>query len=92
MSVDIKRYEAALALQVKVELVERGMDQGSLASALGIERATLNRYMRGHRSFPMPLFFRIAETFGVPPSEMFRRADVRIAAQDAAGAKDTAPG
>lgn len=71
--------EAALATQIKVELVERGMDQKDLAEAVGIERATLNRYMTGKRSMPMPTFFLVAEVFGVSPMVLMQRAEARLA-------------
>ncbi|MFS0715521.1 helix-turn-helix transcriptional regulator [Arthrobacter sp. 1P04PC] len=70
--------EAAIATQIKVELVERSMDQKDLAEAIEIERATLNRYMTGKRSIPMPTFFRIAETFGLSPRQLMERAEARL--------------
>lgn len=71
--------EAAIATQIKVELVERGMDQKDLAEAVGIERATLNRYITGKRSMPMPTFFLVAETFGISPRELMERSEARLA-------------
>ena len=74
-----ERLEAALATQIKVELVERGMDQKDLAEKVGIERATMNRYMTGKRSMPMPTFFRVAEVLGLSPRELMAAAEARIA-------------
>lgn len=71
------RLEAALAKQLKIELAERDWDQKDLAEAAGIERATLNRYMRGHRSMPMPTFFRIAAALELAPKELMERASRR---------------
>lgn len=73
-----ERLEAALSTQIKVELVERGMDQKVLAEAVGIERATLNRYMTGKRSMPMPTFFKVAEALGLTPQVLMQRAEARI--------------
>ena len=73
-----ERVEAALATQVKVELVERDWDQKILAEAVGIERATLNRYLTGKRSMPMPTFFAVAEAFGLSPRVLMERAEARI--------------
>lgn len=73
-----EQLEAALATQIKVELVERGMDQKDLAEAVGIERATMNRYMTGKRSMPMPTFFKVAEALGVTPQVLMQRAETRI--------------
>jgi transcriptional regulator with XRE-family HTH domain len=72
------RLEAALATQIKIELVERDWDQKILAEAVGIERATLNRYLTGKRSMPMPTFFAVAEAFGLSPRELMTRAEARI--------------
>ena len=71
------QLEAALAKQLKIEIAERDMDQKDLAEAAGIERATLNRYMRGHRSMPMPTFFKIAAALDMSPKELMERAEAR---------------
>lgn len=73
-----ERLEVALAHQIKVELVERNMDQKDLAEKVGIERATMNRYMTGKRSMPMPTFFKVAEVLGLSPRELMTRAEARI--------------
>lgn len=70
--------EAALAHQIKVELAERGMEQKDLAEAAAVERVTLNRYLKGHRSMPMPVFFRVAAALGINPAELMDRAEARI--------------
>lgn len=75
------RLEAALAKQLKVELVERDWDQKDLASAAGIEAPTLSRYMRGQRSMPMPTFFKIAAALGIEPKELMERASRRAEAE-----------
>jgi Helix-turn-helix. len=73
-----ERLEAALSKQIAVELVERDMDQKDLAEAVGIERATLNRYMTGKRSMPMPTFFKVAEVLGLSAQVLMQRAESRI--------------
>ncbi|WP_411709842.1 helix-turn-helix domain-containing protein [Arthrobacter sp. B10-11] len=72
------RLGASLSRQIRVELTERDMDQADLAEAIGVERATLSRYMRGHRSMPMPTFFRVAEALAVSPHVLLQRAEARI--------------
>ena len=74
--------EAALAMQLKVELVERGMDQQDLADQIGIHRVTMSKYMKGHRSFPMPVYFKIAEALGLSPRELMQRVEARIHPED----------
>ena len=73
------RLEAAVATQIKVELVERNMNQKDLAEAVGIGRPAMNHYMTGKRSMPMPTFFRVAEVLGLSPRELMERAEARLA-------------
>jgi len=72
------QLEAALATEIKIELVARDWTQETLAKAVGIERATLTRYMTGKRSMPMPTFFAVAEAFGISPRALMERAEARI--------------
>lgn len=72
------RLEAALSKQIRVELTEHDMTQQDLAAALGIHKAALSRYMNGHSSWPMPMFYRVAETLGLSAHELMRRAEARI--------------
>ncbi len=73
-----ERLEVALATQIKVELVEREMNQKDLAEAVGIGRPAMNRYMKGHQSMPMPTFFKVAEVLGLSPQVLMQRAEARI--------------
>lgn len=77
-----ERLEAALTKQITIELVEREMDQKDLAEAVGVERATMNRYMKGHRSMPMPTFFKVAEALGLTAQELMQRAEARVPSED----------
>ena len=83
METNATRLEAAISMQVKVELVERSMDQKDLADAIGIERATLSRYMNNRRPMPMAIFFAIAEVFGLSPRVLMERAEARLDLQAA---------
>lgn len=74
------RLEAALIVQLRVELAERDMSQQELAAALDMPAGTVSRYMKGHRSVPMPTFFRIAEILGVPAKVLMERAEARLGA------------
>jgi transcriptional regulator with XRE-family HTH domain len=82
METNVTRLEVAISWQIKVELVERNMDQKDLADAIGIERATLSRYMNNRRPMPMATFFAIAETFGMSPRVLMERAEARIDRQE----------
>ena len=78
MSTYGEALEIALAKQIRIELAEREMDQKDLADAVGIGRNSLNRYMQNRQSFPMPVFFSIAEVFGLSPKTLMERAEARI--------------
>jgi transcriptional regulator with XRE-family HTH domain len=76
-----ERLEAALAKQIRIELAEREITQKDLAEAAGIGRPALNRYMQCKQSFPMPVFFSIAEALGLTPRVLMERAEARIQAE-----------
>jgi transcriptional regulator with XRE-family HTH domain len=78
MSTYGEQLELALAKQIRIELAERDMEQKDLADALSIGRSSLNRYMQNHQSFPMPVFFRVAEVFGLSTKVLMERAEARI--------------
>ncbi len=71
-------FEAAMITQIKVELIERGMEQKDLADKVGINRTTMSHYMTGKRSVPMPTFLKVAEALGVAPGTLMDRADARV--------------
>ncbi len=73
-----ERLEAALATQIKVELVERDMTQAQLAESAGVGRPAMNRYLKGHQSMPMPTFFAVAKVLGLTPQVLMQRAEARI--------------
>jgi transcriptional regulator with XRE-family HTH domain len=70
--------EAALATQIKVELVERGMDQKTLSERVGIHPVTMTKYLKNQRSMPIPVLIDIASTLGVSPRVLMQRAEARL--------------
>lgn len=78
MSTYGERLEAALATQIKVELAERDMTQKDLAEAVGVGRPAMNHYIKGHKSMPMPTFFKVAEALGLTAQELMQRAEARV--------------
>ncbi|HEX9088661.1 MAG TPA: helix-turn-helix transcriptional regulator [Arthrobacter sp.] len=65
---------AALARQIRVELVSRSMLHQDLADAIPVSHSAMSHYMTALRPIPMPTFIRIAEVLGVKPSELLGRA------------------
>lgn len=82
MSTYGEKLEAALSHQIKVELVERGMEQKDLAEAIGIEKATLSRYMTNRRPMPMATFFKVAEALGLSAQTLMQRTEARVQPED----------
>jgi transcriptional regulator with XRE-family HTH domain len=66
--------EDALAHEIRIELTRQSMHQQTLADLAGMGRATLNRYLQGHKSMTMGTFFRLAEALQVSPSVLMKRA------------------
>lgn len=73
-----QREAEALIKQVRVELAERGMQQKDLAAAMGIEAATLNRYLKSKRGISMPVFSKMAKGLGIPKWELMERIEARM--------------
>lgn len=71
--------EEALSTQIKVELVERGMDQKTLAETVGIHPVTMTKYLKNQRTMPVTTLFDIAAAFGISPRLLMQRAEARIA-------------
>lgn len=78
MSTYGEQLESALAKQIAVELVERDMTQKDLAEAVGVGRPAMNHYLKGHKSMPMPTFFKVAEALGLSAQTLMERAEARL--------------
>lgn len=73
-----EKLDKALAVQIRVELADKGLDQKDLADQVGINRVTMSHYMTTKRSMPMPTFVKVAEVLGLTPSALMVRAEARI--------------
>lgn len=67
----------AIGRQIRVELTSRGMTQQQLADAIGIERATLSRYLNG-KPMPLMVYINLAEALGLSPQALMMRAEDRV--------------
>lgn len=86
-----EQLTAAVVEQIRVEMLERGMHQKDLSEAAGIERATMNRYLMGRRTIPLPTLVRVARSFGMGPSALLGRAEARMLSQQSASADQVSP-
>lgn len=69
--------ERALIAQIRAEIAAAGISQGKVADAVGIERATLSRYMSSKRALPLQTFLDISSTLGIPAADIMRMAEER---------------
>lgn len=74
--------EVALSKQIRVELTEREWSQDLLAEKVGITKATLSRYLKGHRSMPLPTLYEVAKVFNMSLREIMEKAEARIPPED----------
>ena len=75
--------EEALGTQIKVELVERGMDQKTLAERVGIHPVTMTKYLKNQRNMPVSVLIDIAGALGISPRALMQAAESRISQQKA---------
>jgi len=75
--------EESLGTQIKVELLERGMDQKTLAERVGIHPVTMTKYLKNQRTMPVSVLFDIAGALGISPRQLMQRAEARNARPEA---------
>lgn len=73
-----ERLSAAIIVQLRVEMAARDWNQQEFSKMLGIESATLNRYLKGHRHVPMRSFIQMARVFGMKAAELLAAAEGRM--------------
>lgn len=74
---DTAALERALIAQVRAEIAAASLSQGSIADTIGIERATLSRYMSGKRALPLQVLLDICDTLNIPAGDLMRMAEER---------------
>ena len=72
------RFSALLGLEIKGAIVARGFTATHVAEQIGVERATLNRYLNGKRIIPSPVVVLVAEAIHEDPALLVRRAWDRL--------------
>lgn len=73
-------FEEALMKQIRMELAEREMTQQQLADAIGIERATLSRYLNRRLQMSVRTLTAIARALKMSPRDLWERAQSRVPA------------
>ncbi|MDR1294441.1 MAG: helix-turn-helix domain-containing protein [Bifidobacteriaceae bacterium] len=80
---DAERWAALLGAEIRGALSAYGVQQSEVAEQMGIGEATLSRWLNGHRPMPAWALVAVAWRLGEPISELFARADRRLAAEHA---------
>jgi len=74
------RFAQTVAAQVRAEIAAASQTVAGLARATGINRETLDRWVKGERDLSVPTLYRIAVALGVDPHRIIQRAEERFAA------------
>lgn len=70
-------FEKALMKQIRMEMAERDMTQQQLAEAIGIERATLSRYLNRRQQMSVRTLTAISRALKMSRLELWTRAEGR---------------
>jgi len=84
VSPDAERFARTVAAQVRAEIAAAGTTVAGVARATGINRETLDRWVKGERALSMPTLYRISVAVGVEPHVIVQRAEERFASETAA--------
>lgn len=76
------RFSVLLGLELKGAIIARGFTASEVAQSVGVERATLNRYLNGKRTIPSPIVALVADVIHEDPAVLVRRAWERLAEEE----------
>jgi transcriptional regulator with XRE-family HTH domain len=77
---DAERFAQTVAAQVRAEIAAAGTTVAGVARATGINRETLDRWVKGERAMTIATLYRVAAAVGVDPHTIVERAEERFAA------------
>lgn len=75
---EAEAFNQAVAAQAKAEASAAGYSVSKLARDAGMNRETLDRWLKGERPMSIPTLFQIAETIGIDPHLIITRAEERF--------------
>lgn len=76
-------FAKTVAAQVRAEIGARDSSVAAIARATGINRETLDRWVKGERQFNMGNLFRVAEELGMDTHLLVKRAEERFVEENA---------
>lgn len=72
MNTPVKTQRRKIASRMKEARLERGLSQGHLAKAAGIDRKTINRIENNHFSPSLDTFMRFCRAIDVTPASLLK--------------------
>ena len=78
MKDEAQRFAEAVAAQVRAEIAARSKSVASVARATGINRETLNRWVKGERPFAVGTLFQVADALDMDTHLLVERAERRF--------------
>lgn len=71
---------AAVAEEVRVQLVRKRISQNAAADHLGISKSSMSRRLNGEYDFTVGELYRLADLFGIDPAALLPATDRAVPA------------
>jgi transcriptional regulator with XRE-family HTH domain len=78
-------FNKVVGATLRAEASFRGLSAAALSRATGIEYVTLGRYLKGERSIPLPVIYRVAESLNMSVGELIESAQGRMDSESREG-------
>lgn len=85
---EAEAFNQAVAAQAKAEASAAGFSVARLARDAGMNRESLDRWLKGERPMSIPTLFQIAETIGLDPHLIVTRAEERFSKSSQSATND----
>lgn len=80
---EAETFAKTVAAQVRAEIGARDSSVAAIARATGINRETLDRWVKGERQFNIANLFRVADALGMDTHLLVKRAEERFIEENA---------
>jgi transcriptional regulator with XRE-family HTH domain len=88
---DGDRFGQVVAAQVRAEIAAAEESVASIARKTGINRETLDRWVKGERALSVPTLYRIAAALNIAPHTIVLRAEERFGSSGGGGLAPVTP-
>ncbi|GAB3616039.1 hypothetical protein GCM10027416_05960 [Okibacterium endophyticum] len=78
---DADRFGQTVAAQLRAEAAAQNVPVVRLAQRAGINRETLDRWLKGERPLSVPTLYKVARALEIEPSLVVARAEERFASE-----------